>query len=90
MGSLVGGRLSDRTVKRYIKKRNGVRIPQDRLHSGLLWVLTMLPAATLIYGWTLQEGVGGMPVPIISAFFAGWGLMGTFNGLNTYTAGTLT
>lgn len=50
----------------------------------------MLPAATLIYGWTLQEGVGGMPVPIISAFFAGWGLMGTFNGLNTYTAGTLT
>ncbi|KAJ9401995.1 hypothetical protein DTO282F9_1285 [Paecilomyces variotii] len=89
VGSLVGGRLSDRTVKRYIKKRNGVRIPQDRLHSGLLWVLTMLPAATLIYGWTLQEGVGGMPVPIISAFFAGWGLMGTFNGLNTYTAEVL-
>lgn len=85
---MVGGRLSDRTVKRYIKKRNGIRMPQDRLNSGLLWVLTMLPISTLIYGWTLQERVGGMVVPIISAFFAGWGLMGTFNGLNTYNAGT--
>jgi hypothetical protein len=49
----------------------------------------MLPAATLIYGWTLQKGVGGMAVPIISAFWGGAGLMGSFNALNTYTAGKL-
>ena len=28
-----------------------------------------------------------MVVPIIAAFFSGAGLMGSFNGLNTYAAG---
>ncbi|KAL5354401.1 hypothetical protein ACLOAV_000490 [Pseudogymnoascus australis] len=89
LGSIAGGRLSDRTVKRYIVKRNGVRLPRDRLNSGLLTLFFVLPAATLIYGWTLQAEVGGMAVPIISAFWGGAGLMGSFNALNTYTAGKL-
>lgn len=87
VGSIVGGRLSDRTVKRYILKRNGERLPRDRLNSGLLTLFFMLPAATLIYGWTLEKKVGGMAVPVISAFWGGAGLMGSFNALNTYTAG---
>ncbi|KZF24913.1 synaptic vesicle transporter [Xylona heveae TC161] len=86
VGSILGGRFSDRTVKRYIKKRNGVRLPQDRLNSGLLTLFFVLPAASLIYGWTLQKEVGGIALPIICAFFGGAGLMGSFNGLNTYTA----
>ena len=45
------------------------------------------PVSVTIYCWTLEEEKGGMVVPIISAFFAGLGLMGSFNGLNTYTAG---
>lgn len=87
IGSVMGGKFSDRAVKKWIIKRNGVRLPQDRLNSGLATLFAVLPASTLIYGWTLQEGVGGMPVPIISAFFAGVGLLGSFNGLNTYSAG---
>lgn len=83
----MGGKLSDRAVKKWIKKRNGVRLPQDRLNSGLITLFAVLPASTLVYAWTLQEGVGGMAVPIISAFTAGIGLLGTFNGLNTYSAG---
>ncbi|KAJ5195294.1 uncharacterized protein N7498_008732 [Penicillium cinerascens] len=86
IGSVLGGKLSDRAVKKWIIKRNGVRLPQDRLNSGLITLFIVLPGATLIYAWTLKEGVGGMPVPIISAFFAGVGLLGTFNGLNTYSA----
>ncbi|KAJ5160692.1 uncharacterized protein N7482_007696 [Penicillium canariense] len=86
IGSVMGGKLSDRAVKRWIQKRNGVRLPQDRLNSGLVTLFVVLPASTLIYSWTLQEGVGGMAVPIISAFTAGIGLLGTFNGLNTYSA----
>ncbi|KAJ5981163.1 hypothetical protein N7522_013978 [Penicillium canescens] len=86
VGSVVGGKLSDRSVKKWIIKRNGVRLPQDRLNSGIGTLFGVLPVATLIYGWTLQEEVGGMVVPIISAFFAGAGLMGAFNGLNTYSA----
>lgn len=74
-------------MKKWILKRNGERLPQDRLNSGLVTLFGVLPGATLIYGWTLQEEVGGMVVPIIAAFFAGVGLLGTFNGLNTYAAG---
>lgn len=86
-GSLIGGKLSDRAVKRWIKRRDGVRLPQDRLNSGLATLLCVLPVSVAIYCWTLEEEKGGMVVPIISAFFAGLGLMGSFNGLNTYTAG---
>ncbi|KAK9770168.1 putative Major facilitator superfamily (MFS) profile domain-containing protein [Seiridium cardinale] len=85
-GSIVGGRLSDRTVRHYIVKRGGVRIPEDRLHSGLVGLFGVLPAAALIFGWTLEKEVGGLAVPIISAFWIGIGLMGTFNSLNTYAA----
>ncbi|KAJ5142210.1 hypothetical protein N7526_003205 [Penicillium atrosanguineum] len=86
IGSVLGGKLSDRAVKKWIVKRNGVRLPQDRLNSGLITLFLVLPGATLIYAWTLEEEVGGMPVPVIAAFFAGVGLLGTFNGLNTYSA----
>ncbi|KAJ5585472.1 uncharacterized protein N7459_005272 [Penicillium hispanicum] len=86
VGSILGGKLSDRAVKKWIRKRNGLRLPQDRLNSGLATLFLVLPASTLIYSWTLQEDVGGMPVPIISAFTAGIGLLGSFNGLNTYSA----
>ncbi|BCR92445.1 putative MFS transporter [Aspergillus chevalieri] len=86
LGSVLGGKLSDRTVRKWIKRRNGVRLPQDRLNSGLLTLLGVLPVSALIFGWTLQEEVGGMAVPIISGFFGGFGLTGSFNGLNTYNA----
>ncbi|KAL4943913.1 hypothetical protein BDV06DRAFT_234158 [Aspergillus oleicola] len=85
VGSILGGRLSDRAVKKYIVKR-GYRLPQDRLNSGLIMLFLVLPGATLIYSWTLDQGVGGMAVPIIAGFVGGTGLMGSFNGLNTYAA----
>lgn len=74
-GSIVGGQLSDRTVKRYIIKRDGVRIPKDRLHSGLVGLLFIIPASMLIFGWTLQKGVGGLALLIVSAFWIGVGLV---------------
>jgi hypothetical protein len=87
VGSVVGGRFSDRTVKRYIVKRDGVRIPKDRLNSGLSGLFVLLPIAELLYGWSLQKEFGGLALPIVAAFWIGTGLMGTFNALNTYTAG---
>ncbi|OGM46263.1 MFS transporter [Aspergillus bombycis] len=88
IGSITGGKLSDRTVRKYITRR-GFRLPQDRLNSGLVTLFAVLPVSALIYGWTLQEEKGGMAVPILAAFFAGWGLMGSFNTLNTYVAEAL-
>ncbi|KAE8389378.1 major facilitator superfamily domain-containing protein [Aspergillus alliaceus] len=88
VGSIVGGKFSDRTVKKWIVRR-GYRLPQDRLNSGLITLFGVLPVSVLIYGWTLQERKGGMALPIIVAFFGGWGLMGSFNCLNTYAAEAL-
>ena len=68
-------------------KRKGVRLPQDRLNSGVLAMILVVPGSALTFGWTLQKEVGGMAVPVIMSFVAGAGLMGSFNGLNTYTAG---
>ncbi|KAF9870953.1 major facilitator superfamily transporter [Colletotrichum karsti] len=89
MGSTLGGRLSDHTVKRYMRKRNGLRLPQDRLNSSLPAIFIILPAGTLIYGWSVQKEVGGMALPIVSSFFQGLGLMWSFSGLNTYSAEAL-
>ena len=89
IGSILGGKLSDQTVQKYIIKRNGVRMPQDRLNSGLFPLFLVLPISALLYGWMLQEEVGGLAVPVVTAFASGMGLMGSFNGLNTYTAGKI-
>ncbi|CAN8104287.1 unnamed protein product [Discula destructiva] len=85
LGSILGGKMSDTTVKKYIKKK-GVRRPKDRLNSGLLGLFIILPIAILVFAWPLQMAKGGLALPIVAAFFIGLGLMGTFNGINTYMA----
>ena len=87
VGSIIGGRFSDHTVKRYIEKRNGIRIPKDRLNSGLMQFFFVLPVSVLLYGWCLDKEFGGLALPIVMAFWVGIGLMAAFNGLNTYTGG---
>lgn len=87
LGSILGGKMSDAAVKRYIL-RKGVRRPKDRLNSGLLGLFIILPAALLIFAWPLQMERGGLALPLIAAFWIGIGLMGTFNGINTYMSGT--
>lgn len=89
VGSLVGGHYSDRTVKRWIAKRNGRHLPRDRLNSGAVYFFLVLPISILLYGWGLQKSFGGLPLIIIMAFWIGIGLMGAWNGLNTYTAGKM-
>ncbi|KAF4336761.1 major facilitator superfamily transporter [Fusarium beomiforme] len=86
VGSTIGGKISDVVVKRYMRKRNGQRIPEDRLNSSLPSVLLILPLGTLLYGWSVYHRLGGMALPIISAFIQGFGLMASFSGLNTYAA----
>ncbi|KAH7311300.1 major facilitator superfamily domain-containing protein [Stachybotrys elegans] len=85
VGSLAGGRLSDHMVKRWIAKRDGLRLPKDRLNSGIVHLFFILPASSLLYGWGLHYDFGGIPLAIIMAFWIGIGLMGAWNGLNTYT-----
>ncbi|OAA59180.1 Major facilitator superfamily domain, general substrate transporter [Niveomyces insectorum RCEF 264] len=88
LGSVVGGRMSDQTVKRYMVKRDGARFPEDRLNSGTWSLLFVLPASMLLLGWSLEKRFGGLTLPIVAAFFAGVGLLSAFNSLNTFVAGT--
>ena len=87
VGSVIGGVLSDRTVKRYMLKRGGVRVARDRLNSGILGLFLILPVSLLLLGWGLEENIGGLALAIVTAFWVGIGVTGTFNALNTYTAG---
>lgn len=83
IGSFFGGRLADRKVKQWIKKR-GRRVPEDRLRQMIMSLTFYYPGAILIYGWTVDKGVGGMPVPIIFMFLSGLAQTIAFPASNTY------
>lgn len=83
-GTFIGGRYADRTVKRYIAKRNGNRIPEDRLRSCLVCLGVIIPACMLIYGWSIEKRVGGIPLPVICMFLQGVAQLICFPSLNTY------
>ncbi|KAH6898052.1 putative MFS transporter [Thelonectria olida] len=83
LGTFMGGRWADWTVKRWIRKR-GVRVPEDRLRSALPFVGVVIPACVLIYGWSVEKGVGGIPVPVIALFVQGVAQLFCFPSLNTY------
>ena len=85
-GTLIGGRFSDRTVRKWIKKRNGLRLPQGRLRSGFVSLFIVLPGTSLIYGWCLDQKVGGLALPTTFAFFIALSVLAAFAGLNTYCA----
>ncbi|RPA84641.1 MFS general substrate transporter [Ascobolus immersus RN42] len=84
LGSCVGGKWADIVVKRYIKKRNGERIPEDRLKAGMFATLIGSPLGMLLYSWSIQNEVGGMPLPIIGMFISGLAQMAGMSAMNTY------
>ncbi|OKL62605.1 hypothetical protein UA08_01674 [Talaromyces atroroseus] len=84
VGTLFGGRWADYVVRKWIRKRNGVRVPEDRLKSCLLFLGAAIPGCVLIYGWTVDQGVGGIPVPVIMLFLQGVAQLFCFPSLNTY------
>lgn len=85
-GTLIGGRWSDHTVRKWIKVR-GHRVPHDRLKSCWFAFFLIIPAASLIQGWCLQFDVGELALPIVMAYFVAAGLLLAFASLNTYCAG---
>jgi MFS family permease len=84
VGTLFGGRWADHIVRKWIRKRNGVRVPEDRLKSCLFFLGIAIPGFVLIYGWTVDQAVGGIPVPVIALFLQGVAQLFCFPSLNTY------
>lgn len=83
-GTFVGGRWADYTVKKWIKKRGGVRIPEDRLRSAVPFMGVVIPGSMLVYGWAVEMKVGGIPVPVIAMFVQGVAQLFCFPSYNTY------
>ncbi|KAH8911879.1 MFS general substrate transporter [Coniochaeta sp. PMI_546] len=84
VGTFFGGRYADFVVKRWIKKRGGVRVPEDRMRSALPFMGIVIPACMLIYGWSVEREVGGIPLPVITMFLQGVAQLFCFPSLNTY------
>lgn len=84
VGTFMGGRWADHVVKKWIRKRGGIRIPEDRLKSCLVFIGLVIPGCILIYGWTVEKAVGGIPVPVLAMFIQGVAQLFCFPSLNTY------
>ncbi|KAH8426920.1 putative MFS transporter [Aspergillus melleus] len=83
-GTFVGGRWADYVVQKYIARRNGLRIPEDRLRSCLIFICVLTPGSILVYGWSLDQDVGGIPVPVVFMFLQGVFQLFCQPSLNTY------
>ena len=83
VGTLVGGRWADYTVRSWIQKR-GYRLPEDRLRSVLLFHGVLNPGFTCLYGWTVDKRLGGIPAPVICLFFQSFAQLASFTSLNAY------
>lgn len=65
LGTVFGGMYADHIVKRYMSSRGGQRVPEDRLRSALPFLGVAVPASVLIYGWSVDRAVGGIPLVVI-------------------------
>ena len=88
VGSMIGGRWADHTVRSWIKKR-GFRQPEDRLRSSIPFLGVFLPAAMVLYGWTLDKRLGSIPLPVICMFVQGVAQLAAFPSLNAHILDTM-
>lgn len=84
LGTFVGGRYADYVVKKYIRKMGGKRVPEDRMRSALPFMGVVIPGCVLIYGWSVEKNVGGIPLAVIVLFLQGVAQLFCFPSLNTY------
>ncbi|KAJ2905511.1 hypothetical protein MKZ38_005155 [Zalerion maritima] len=83
-GTFIGGRYADFVVRKWISKRDGVRVPEDRLRSAIPFMGIAIPACILIYGWGVETNKGGIPLAVIMMFLQGVAQLFCFPSLNTY------
>lgn len=84
LGSVVGGRWSDRILKREAKRKNhGVEIPENRIGINALIGCVGMIGGLLIFGWTFQAKVI-VAGPLVGTFIFGFCLMLVFSTTNTY------
>lgn len=81
-GSLVGGRISDRVLKRLTARNGGKSTPEMRLkaaYSGMPLII----ASFLVYAWTLdfKTHIAG---PVVALFFGGFSILFVYSNTLAY------
>jgi len=84
LGTLFGGRWADYTVRKWIKKRGGIRVPEDRLRSCLVALGVVIPGSMLVYGWSVDRRAGGKVLPVLAMIIQAVAQLFCFPSLNTY------
>jgi len=84
LGTFFGGRYADYITVSWTTKRNGVRVPEDRLRSAIPFMGIAIPTCMLIYGWSIEKRFGGIALPVIMMFCQGVAQLFCFPSLNTY------
>ncbi|OAA62848.1 Major facilitator superfamily domain, general substrate transporter [Niveomyces insectorum RCEF 264] len=84
VATFFGGRYADYMVKKWIRKRGGVRRPQDRLRAAIPWMAVGTPVCMLIYGWCLDKNKGGVALLAVVMFIQGFTQLMIFPAINTY------
>ncbi|KXJ86048.1 major facilitator superfamily domain-containing protein [Microdochium bolleyi] len=82
-GTFFGGRWSDFMVRRWIAKRGGERVAEDRLRAAVPGIV-VVAACILVYGWTVEKEVGGIPLTVVVMFLQGVAQLQCFPSLNSY------
>lgn len=83
-GALLGGRWADFTVKVYMRRRQGLRLPEDRLKSCLPFFGIVAPVSIIVYGWSVQKEIGGIALPVIMMFLQAAAQLFGFLAINPY------
>ena len=80
VGAPLAGRLSDRIVVYYRKKRGGVWYPEDRLRATLPGALIVVPLSVLISGLLTEyvPGTLGLVLNLVCLFINGIGVIFIF------------
>ncbi len=83
-GAFVGGRHADAVVRRWMRRRGGARVPEDRLRAAVPFMGLAIPACVVAYGWAVERDVGGVPLLAALLFLQGVAQLFCFPALNTY------
>ena len=83
IGSIVGGRWSDRVFNREARKNNGVEVPESRFQENVWTGCILLPIGLLVYGWTVQYGENVFAC-LAGTFVFGIGIMLAFSSSTTF------
>ncbi|ORX80674.1 MFS general substrate transporter, partial [Basidiobolus meristosporus CBS 931.73] len=83
IGSSVGGRVTDHSLRHLREKNDGRPVPAEARFRAVWLGTVLLPAMLLCYGWFVQTKLP-LPAPLVSMFFLGFSMTYIFSSISTY------